>query len=76
MIVNENTNYQSFVHKGKWVEFTVESADKDGDVEISMEDGDVRTTHLNQQQIVELISHLQKQLTPTSNKECVKTDEI
>ena len=59
----EGTDWQSFEIKGKWTTFSVGSVDKDGDVEICMEESqDSHYVFIGQEDIKTLIAHLQKQV--------------
>ena len=58
-----NPDYTSIEFKGKWVSMEVTSADKSGDVEIRItEDGDEKYIFINQENLKQLITHLQKQV--------------
>lgn len=64
-ILDEGSKYQSVIFKGKWESLEVFSADKDGDVEITMTDGKfVFTAYLNQEDTKLLSDHLVKQIKP------------
>ena len=56
--------YNEIEFKGKWVTMTVSSADLGGDVEINISESgyDDQYVFLNQENIKQLITHLQKQL--------------
>lgn len=59
----ECPEYNSIEFEGKWIKMEVKSADNSGDVEISItEDGDEKFVFLNQENLKQLITHLQKQV--------------
>lgn len=64
-ITDEGTKLQSVEFKGTWETLEVFSADKEGDVEITMTNGsDIFLTYLNQEDLKLLSDHLLKQLKP------------
>ena len=55
--------YNSITFKSKWIDISVESADIGGDVMITIDNsGEEFSVYLTQENIQQLITHLQKQL--------------
>ena len=58
-----NPEWNTIEFMGKWTNMEVSSVDNDGDVEITVtNDGEDFRVFLNQENIQQLITHLQKQL--------------
>jgi len=62
-IWENNSEWNTIEFKGKFINIEVSSLDKDGDVAIEITvDNEPVTIFLNQENIQQLITHLQKQL--------------
>lgn len=57
-----NPEWDTIEFMGKWTNMEVSSVDKDGEVEITVTNGEEFRVFLNQENIHQLITHLQKQL--------------
>jgi hypothetical protein len=58
-----NPGWNTIEFMGKWTNMEVSSIDKDGDLEITVtNDGEDFRVFLNQENIKQLITHLQKQI--------------
>ena len=62
--VNEGTDWEMLQMEGKWTTWTIDSADRDGDVEIMCEDktSDSNSLFLTQDELKLVIAFLQKQV--------------
>ena len=62
-IISEGTEWESIKIKRKWEAWTIDSADKDGDVEIACEGADgTAMLFLSQDELKQVIAFLQKQI--------------
>lgn len=76
-IENEGSEeFETFIAEGNFATLKVESKDREGDVEVCMEeDDDKRTIFLNQKGLKDFIAFLNKQIIPT-HKICEKCGEV
>jgi hypothetical protein len=59
----EGSEYESLMIKGKWNEWNICSADRGGDVEISVDGDDgSKCVYLSQEELKVLVEFLQKQI--------------
>jgi|688.fasta_scaffold72635_10 hypothetical protein len=62
------SGYETLIIQGKWTSLELTSVDKDGDIEIELNNTDENISlYLNQNEIKEVIEFLQKQIISPSN---------
>ena len=63
-VISPDTEWEMMQIRGLWTTFTWNSKDKEGDVELSCESNEngTETLYLNQDEIKQLITFLQKQV--------------
>ena len=60
--------YETLIIQGKWTSLELTSVDKDGDIEIELNDTQEKISlYLNQNEIKEVIEFLQKQIISPTN---------
>jgi hypothetical protein len=60
--------YETLIIQGKWTSLELTSVDKDGDIEIELNNTDENISlYLNQNEIKEVIEFLQKQIISPTN---------
>lgn len=64
---NDESGYDRLIIKRKWTTLDMSSVDKDGDIEIELDDSrETISLYINQNEIKEIIEFLQKQIiSPT-----------